>query len=154
MKSKSLMAGALLIASLALSGNAATAGTRAVHRYVAPRVPAASYAAARLPGGLDVGQIIQSMLGSVPAQYQGVIRNAMRTRSGRGYQGSSGWSPGYDTPSPAIDNSANDAAQAAEAQAIQSMNDTNAMNASMAASEEANDAASAAATQAMINANN
>ena len=122
MKSKSLIAGSLIVASLALTGNAAMAGTRAAHRYVAPRAPVASYAAPRLPGGLDVGQIIQSMLGGVPPQYQGVIRNAMRTRPGRGaqgaYDGSSDWTPSYDSPSPAIDNSAND-----EAAAIQSMND-------------------------------
>jgi hypothetical protein len=154
MKSKSLIAGGLLVASLALTGNAATAGTLAAHRYAAPRLPVASYAAPRLPGGLDVGQIIQSMLGGVPVQYQGLIRNAMRTRPGRGYQDSSGWSPSTDTSSPAIDNSANDAAQAAESQAIQSMNDTNAMNASMAAAEAQNEAAQAAAIQTEINANN
>ncbi len=153
MKSKSLIAGSLIVASLALTGNAAMAGTRAAHRYVAPRAPVASYAAPRLPGGLDVGQIIQSMLGGVPPQYQGVIRNAMRTRPGRGshgsYDGSQDWSPSYDTSSPAIDNSAND-----EAAAIQSMNDENALNASMAAAEQQNEAAQAAAIQTEINANN
>ena len=154
MKSKSLVTGGLLVASLALTGNAATAGTLAAHRYVAPRAPVASYAAPRLPNGVDVGQIIQSMLGNVPAQYQGLIRNAMRTRPGRGYQGAPDWSPSYDNSSPAIDNSANDAAQAAESQAIQSMNDENALNASMAAAEQQSEAAQAAAIQTEINANN
>ena len=148
MKSKSLITGVLLITSLALTGNAAMA--RTVHHYVAPRAPVAPYAA---PFGGDIGQIIQSMLGSVPPQYQGAIRNAMRTRPGRGsqgvYDGSSNWSPSYDSPSPAIDNSAND-----EAAAIQSMNDTNALNASMAAAEQQNEAAQAAAIQTEINANN
>jgi hypothetical protein len=142
------MTGALLVASLALTGNAAMA--RPVHRTIAPRTPAAPYAA---PFGGDIGQIFQSMLGGLPAQYQGLVRNAMRARPGRGshgaYDGSSDWSPSYDTPSPAIDNSAND-----EAQAIQSMSDSNAMNASMAAAEQQNEAAQAAAIQTEINANN
>ena len=148
MKSKSLTTGALLVASLVLTGNAAMA--RPAHHYVAPRAPVAPYAA---PFGGDIGQIFQSMLGGVPVQYQGLVRNAMRTRPGRGsqgsYGGSSDWTPSYDTSSPAIDNSSND-----EAQAIQSMNDTNAMNASMAAAEQQNDAAQAAAIQTEINANN
>jgi hypothetical protein len=153
MKSKSFVTGGLLVASLALTGNAATAGALVSHHYVA-RAPVASYAAPRLPNGVDVGQIIQSMLGNVPAQYQGLIRNAMRTRPGRGYQGAPDWSPSYDNSSPAIDNSANEAAQAAESQAIQSMNDENALNASMAAAEQQNEAAQAAAIQTEINANN
>ena len=148
MKSKSLITGVLLVTSLALGGNAAMA--RPVHHTVAPRAPAAPSAA---PFGGDIGQIIQSMLGGVPAQYQGVVRNAMRTRAGRGsqgsYDGSQDWSPSYDTSSPTIDNSAND-----EAAAIQSMNDENALNASMAAAEQQNEAAQAAAIQTEINANN
>jgi hypothetical protein len=147
MKSKSLITGGLLVASLALTGNAAMA--RPVHRYVVPHAPAASYAA---PFGGDIGQIIQSMLGGIPVQYQGAVRNAMRGRPARGsqdsYGGSSDWSPSYDTSSPAIDNSN------AEAQAIQSMNDENALNASMAAAEQQNEAAQAAAIQTEINANN
>lgn len=147
MKSKSLTTGALLVASLVLTGNAAMA--RPVHHYVAPRAPVAPYAA---PFGGDIGQIFQSMLGGVPAQYQGVVRNAMRGRPGRGSQDSYGSapdpSPSYDTPSPAIDNSNE------EAQAIQSMNDENALNASMAAAEQQNEAAQAAAIQTEINANN
>jgi hypothetical protein len=147
MKSKSLITGGLLVASLALTGNAAMA--RPVHRHVAPHAPVASYAA---PFGGDIGQIFQSMLGGIPVQYQGVGRNAMRTRLGRGsqgsYDGSSDWSPSYDTGSPTIDNSN------AEAQAIQSMNDENALNASMAAAEQQNEAAQAAAIQTEINAGN
>jgi hypothetical protein len=148
MKSKSLITGVLLATSLALTGNAAMA--RTVHHYAALRAPAAP---ATAPFGGDIGQIIQSMLGSVPAQYQGAVRNAMRTRPDRGaqgaYDGSSDWTPSYDNSSPTIDNSAND-----EAAAIQSMNDTNAMNASMAAAEQQNEAAQAAAIQTEINANN
>ena len=148
MKSKSLITGALLVASLALTANAAMA--RPAHHYVAPRAPVAPYAA---PFGGDIGQIFQSMLGGVPVQYQGVVRNAMRGRPGRGsqdsYGGSSDGSPSYDTSSPATDNSANDAAQA-----MQSMNDENALNASMAAAEQQNEAAQAAAIQTEINANN
>jgi hypothetical protein len=147
MKSKSLPTAALLVASLVLTGNAAMA--RPAHHHVAPRAPVAPTAA---PFGGDIGQIFQSMLGGVPVQYQGVVRNAMRDRSGRGsqdsYSGSSDPSPSYDTSSPAIDNSN------AEAQAIQSINDENALNASMAAAEQQNEAAQAAAIQTEINANN
>jgi hypothetical protein len=147
MKSKSLITGGLLVASLALTGNAAMA--RPVHRYVVPYAPVAPYAA---PFGGEIGQIFQSMLGGMPVQHQGVVRNAMRTRPGRGSQGShdgsSDWSPSYDTSSPAIDNSN------AEAQAIQSMNDENALNASIAAAEQQNEAAQAAAIQTEINAGN
>jgi hypothetical protein len=146
MKSKSLITGVLLATSLALTGNAAMA--RTVHHYAAPRAPAAPTTA---PFGGDIGQIIQSMLGSVPAQYQGAVRSAMRTRRGSqgAYDGSSDWTPSYDTSSPSIDNSAND-----EAAAMQSMNDENALNASMAAAEQQNEAAQAAAIQTEINANN
>jgi hypothetical protein len=146
MKSKSLMSGVLLVASLALTGN--TAMARTVHHTVAPRASATPTTA---PFGGGIGQIIQSMLGGVPPQYQGVVRNAMRTRAGRGsqYEGSSDWTPSYDTSSPAIDNSAND-----QAAAMQSLNDENALNASMAAAEQQNEAAQAAAIQTEINANN
>jgi len=57
MKSKSLIAGSLIVASLAPTGNAGTREPAAMSR----PAPAASYAAPGLPGGLDVGQIIQSM---------------------------------------------------------------------------------------------
>ena len=77
MKSKSLITAALLVTSVALAGNAAMA--RTVHHRVIPRAPVAPYAA---PFGGDIGQIIQSMLGNMPAQYQGAVRNAMRTRRG------------------------------------------------------------------------
>jgi hypothetical protein len=143
MKSKSLITGGLLVASLALTGNAAMA--RPVHRHAAPHALAAPSAA---PFGGDIGQIIPSVLGGIPVQYQGAVRHAMRGRPMRGSENSSDWSAGYDTNSP-TDNSANDAAQA-----IQSMNDENALNASMAAAEAQNEAAQAAAIQTEINANN
>ncbi|HEY3791678.1 MAG TPA: hypothetical protein VGM09_07595 [Bradyrhizobium sp.] len=143
MKSKSLITGGLLVASVALTGNAAMA--RPVHRHAAPHALAAPSAA---PFGGDIGQIIPSVLGGIPVQYQGAVRHAMRGRPMRGSENSSDWSAGYDTNSP-TDNSANDAAQA-----IQSMNDENALNASMAAAEAQNEAAQAAAIQTEINANN
>ena len=146
MKSKSLITGVLLVASLAFSGNAAMA--RPVHHTIAPRALAAPSAA---PFGGDIGQIIQSMLGGIPPKYQGAVRSAMRTRRGSqgSYDGSSDWTPSYDTSSPPVDTSVND-----QAAAMQSLNDENALNASMAAAEQQNEAAQAAAIQTEINANN
>jgi hypothetical protein len=150
---KSLIARTVLIASLALTANAAMAATTPAHRY-ATRAHAAARIAPRLADGqqADIGQFIQSMFGGGwPVQYSGLMQDAMRARPARRSQGSSD----YDS-SPAIDTSSSgtdaQAASDAESQAIQSMNDSNALNASTAAAEAANDAANAATLQTEINA--
>jgi hypothetical protein len=150
---KSLITGGLLVASLALTGNAAMAANMPAHKIR----PAARHIVTPQPLGepnADIGQFIQSIFGGGP-QYQALMQNAGRSRSSRRSTGSYDGSPSYDS-SPTIDSSATDAQAAsdAEAQAIQSMNDTNALNASTAAAEAANDAANAATVQTEINANN
>jgi hypothetical protein len=141
---KSLIARTVLIASLALAGNAAMAANTPAHKLVrthavgaAPSLPYRQQA--------DVGQFIQSMFGGWPMQYS--------ARPSRRAAGSQDWSTSYDS-SPSIDSSGTDAqvASDAEAQAIQSANDSSALNASVAAAEAQNDAANAATLQTEINA--
>jgi len=153
---KSLITGAVLLASLALTGNTAMAANIPAHKYT----PAVRHVVPHPPRGplnADIGQFIQSMFGGGPVQYSGLVRDAMRARSSGRSSGSYDWSPSHDS-SPAVDTSSaasdSQAASDAEAQAIQSMNDTNATNASVAAAEAANDAANAATLQTEINANN
>jgi hypothetical protein len=155
---KSLIARTVLIASLALTGNAAMAANSHAYKTTVPRAHAPVHVAMpRVPQfNANLGPFIQSMLGAFP-QYSGLIQNAMRAPASRRSSGSSDWSPSYDTSSDVSVSSAATDAQAAsdaENQAIQSMNDTNALNASMAAAEQMNDAANAAAIQTEINANN
>src|SRR5665213_2943731 len=148
---KTSMTTGLLVASLALSGNAAMAANTATHKHVNRYAPLATHVTQRLPQdqfGAGLGQFVQSMFGgSVPMRY---------ARSQPSYH-QSGASESFDS-SPAVDSSsaASDAQAAsdAEVQAIQSMNDTNALNASMAAAEQQNEAAQAGAIQTEINANN
>jgi hypothetical protein len=141
---KLLIARTVLIAALALTGNAAMAANTPAHKLVrAHAVRVAPRLAYRQQA--DLGQFIQSMFGGGwPAQY-----------SSRRAAGSRDSSPSYDS-SPAVDTSSagTDAqvASDAESQAIQSMNDSNALNASTAAAEAANDAANAATLQTEINA--
>jgi hypothetical protein len=142
---KSLITRAVLIASLALGGNAAMAANLPAHKY-ARVIPHAHAVAPRLPGGqfnADIGQFMQSMFGGGPVQYSRLTQNAMRARPSYRSSGSSDWSPSYAQ-------AASDAAN----QAMQSLNDENALNASTAAAEAQNDAAQAAAIQTEINANN
>ena len=150
---KSLIARTVLIASLALGGNAAMAANLPTHKTarVIPHARTVTRIAPRLPSGqfnADLGQFFQSMFGGGPVQYSRLSHRSA---------GSSDWSPSYDS-SPAVDNSSasTDAQAASDAsnQAIQSMNDENALNASMAAAEQQNEAAQAAAIQTEINANN
>ena len=159
---KSLITRAVLIASLAIGGNAAMAANLPAHKdaRVIPHARAAVRVAPRLPNGqfdADIGQFIQSMFGGGPVQYSRLTRDAMRARPSYRSSGSSDWSPSYDS-SPAVDTSSSgtDAQAASDAanQAIQSMNDENALNASTAAAEAQNEAAQAAAIQTEINANN
>jgi hypothetical protein len=141
---KSLIARSVLIAALALTGNAAMAANTPAHKLARTH---AGHAAPRLAyrQPADIGQFIQAMFGGGwPVQY-----------SSRRAAGSRDWSPSYDN-SPAVDTSSagTDAqvASDAEAQAIQSANDSSALNASVAAAEAQNDAANAATLQTEINA--
>jgi hypothetical protein len=107
--------------------------------------------------GIDVGQLVGTMLGMVPPQYAGIVQSAMRQAASHGSSGTSSgtYDPSFDSPttSTPIDNSASDAAaDAAAAASEQNLNDDTAMTASMAAAEQENDAANAAATQIDINA--
>ena len=107
--------------------------------------------------GINVGQLVGTMLGMVPPQYAGIVQSAMRQAvSHRSSATSSGgYDPSFDSPSPStpIDNSASDAAAASAAAASeQNLNDEMALTASMAAAEQENDAANAAALQTEINA--
>jgi hypothetical protein len=156
---KSVITRAVLIASLALGGNAAMAANLPAHKY-ARVIPHAHAVAPRLPGGqfnADIGQFMQSMFGGGPVQYSRLTQNAMRARPSYRSSGSSDWSPSYDSSPPIDTSSAGTDAQAASDaanQAMQSLNDENALNASTAAAEAQNDAAQAAAIQTEINANN
>ena len=174
---KSLMIGGLLIALLALSGNAAMAANTQVHTNpkavhvtqprtaarAAPRVAARAspraaaprpYAYAPGPLPFGIGQFIQSTLGGpLPPQYAQIVRNAVRQSASN--QGPGSYDPSWDSPSPPIpiDNSASDAAIAGEEA------DLNALNQSMQATQEQNDEAEAmnnadiaAAQQTEINA--
>ena len=156
---KSLITKAVLIASLALGGNAAMAANLPAHK-TARVIPHVHAVAQRLPSSqfnADIGQFFQSMFGGEAVQYSRLTQNAMRARPSYRSSGSSDWSPSYDN-SPAIESSssASDSQAASDAanQAMQSLNDENALNASMAAAEAQNEAAQAAAIQTEINANN
>ena len=158
---KSLITRAVLIASLALGGNAAMAANLPAHKY-ARVIPHAHAVAPRLPGGqfnADIGNSLKCSpcSGGGPAQYSRLTQNAMRARPSYRSSGSSDWSPSYDSSPPIDTSSAGTDAQAASDaanQAMQSLNDENALNASTAAAEAQNDAAQAAAIQTEINANN
>jgi hypothetical protein len=150
---KSLITSGVLIAGLALGGNAALAANAPAHKYTKPtsRAHLAIRAAPRIANnqfGVDVGQFFQTMLGGgLPVQ------DAMRARPSHGSSGYSDWSsPSYDSSSSASSAADSQASSDAENQAIQSMNDSNALNASTAAAEAANDAANAATLQTEINA--
>jgi hypothetical protein len=172
---KLLMTTVVLVAALALTGNAAMAAAAPNHKvatakhvahavthvtHAAPhhRRPAAHVAHYRYrPSnrlGFDVGQFIQGMLGGGPVPYANLVRDVERMHGVRGGGGSYAESPTYDNSAPV--SSFNDAQAAADAaaenNAITEMNDTNALTASMAAAEEQNDAANAATLQTEINA--
>ena len=142
MKSKSLITGGLLVVTLALTGNAATAANIASHKRVVRHAPAA----ARMVPPSDpfiagFGSFMQSMFGGqMPVRYA-------RSQPYRSQA---------STESPTVDTSASDAQSSldAQAQAQQALNDENALNDSTAAAEAQNEAAQAAAIQTEINANN
>jgi hypothetical protein len=147
---KSLITAGLLVASLALTGNAAMAANTATHKYVSRHTPAVARVAQHLPRdqfGAGLGQFIQSMFGGgLPVRY---------ARSSRSYPSSAASGESFDSPA-AVDTSSNDeqAASDAQVQAQQSLDNENALNASTAAAEAQNEAAQAAAIQTEINANN
>jgi hypothetical protein len=172
LKTTSLISTGLIVASLALTGNAAMAANLPVRQAAAtthvvyPRV--ATHVFARRPGppaqfGFDVGGFIQAMFGgSLPPQYARIVQNAVRGAALHKYAGAGGFArdtggydPTFDSPSPPVevDNSQSQAAIDASDQAMQqedqSLQD---MDASIAASEQQNDAANAAAVQTDINA--
>ena len=171
LKTTALMSTGLILASLALTGNAAMAANLPVHKAAATThvvQPRVAHVAARRPGppvqpGFDVGGFIQAMMGgSLPPQYTQIVQNALRGAASHRYAGSGGsardsggYDPTFDSPSPAVDvdNSQSQAAIDASDQAMQqedqSLQD---MNASNAAAEQQNDAANAAAVQTDINA--
>lgn len=162
----------MIIASLALSGNAFAAAAQAashvktstttahaaqarvaghgVAKHVVAKngAPRRAYALARRPA--DLGQFFQSLFG-------GGWPGRVSRQASHGSPGASDWTPTFDNWSTVDTSSAFNDAQAAadtaaELQAIQSMNDTNALTASMAAAEAQNDAANAATLQTEINA--
>jgi hypothetical protein len=144
---RSLVTTAILVASLALGGNAAMAANLPAHKYV--RANPHTHAVAPRQFNADIGQFVQSMFGGAPVRYSRVARDTRRAAPS--YSGYSDWTPSYDS-SPTVDTSAADAA--ASDAAIQALNDENALNASIAAAEAQNDAANAATLQTEINANN
>jgi len=118
---KSVVASALVVSSLGLAVNSATAANppavhkppsvQVQHRTAPARVVARRYGPPA-PYGFDIGQFIQGMLGGpLPPQYAQIARNAMAHRSagGRGTYESGYESPSYSDPAP-IDNRASDAA--------------------------------------------
>jgi hypothetical protein len=146
MKSKSLIAGGLLVASLALEGNAAMAANIASHKHIVRHAPAtARMVQPSDPFIAGFGPFMQSMFGGqMPVRYAG-------SRPDR----SSGPTESFNS-GPTVDTSASDAQSAldTQVQAQQALNDENALNDSMAAAEAQNEAAQAAAIQTEINANN
>jgi hypothetical protein len=138
---KSLIARTVLIAALALTGNAAMAAHTPAHKLVRTH---AVRVAPRLAYGQEanIGPFIQAMFGGGwPAQYPS--RRAAGSRDS---------SPSYDNLDTSSAGTDAQVASDAEAQAIQSANDSSALNASVAAAEAQNDAANAATLQTEINA--
>jgi len=129
---KSLITAGILIASLALTGNAAMAANAQVHtnakpvHVTQPRARAAvrkpnAYAAAPLPVGIE--QFIQGMLGPLSPQYAQIVQNAIRESASHRSSGSHESSGSYDFSSPSptvdVDNSQSQASIDATDQAIQ-----------------------------------
>src|SRR5580692_7315044 len=120
LKTTSLISTGLIVASLALTGNAAMAANLPVHKAAAtthvvhPRV--ATHLVARRPGppaqlSFDEGEFIQAMFGGyLPPQYARIVQNAVRgaashkfTGSGGSARDTSGYDPTFDSPSPPVD---------------------------------------------------
>jgi hypothetical protein len=75
--------------------------------------------------GVDVGQLVGTMLGLVPPQYAGIVQSAMRQAASHRSSSTSsgGYDPTFDSPSPPtiVDNSQSQAAIDASDAAIQQM---------------------------------
>jgi hypothetical protein len=143
MKSKSLITGGVMVASLALTGNAAMAANITSHKHIVRHTPV-RMAQPGDPFVAGFGPFMQSMFGR-----QISVRDA-RSQTSR----SSGSTETFDG-APTIDSRATDAQIAIDeqVQAQQALDNENALNASMAAAEAQNEAAQAAAIQTEINAN-
>jgi hypothetical protein len=129
----------LLIASLALTGNALAANAPVAKTAHARPV---THVVWRAPAQRDLGQIFGGFFGFPFAV-------------GVASQDTGGYDPTFDSPSPTVevDNSQSQAAIDASDQAIQGMDqDLQALDQSIAASEQQNDAANAATLQTEINA--
>jgi hypothetical protein len=138
LKTKSIVSSALVVAALALTGNAAMAANLPVHKSTPaaqtsrPRAAVHVAAPRRPPSAqypFDIGQFIQAILGGpLPPPYGQIVRNAEREAASHRYAGSaessgyssSGYSPSYDTSTP-VDNSQSQAAIDTTDQAIQQM---------------------------------
>lgn len=155
-KSKSIVSGVLIAASVAFTASTAMAATThktAAATHVVHTRHVASARRGYVGPGVNVGQLFGAMFGMVPPQYAGIVRSATRQAAWQETYG--GYDPTFDAPatSAPIDNSASDAAAAAAAAASeQDLNDSMALTASMAAAEQENDAANAATLQTEINA--
>jgi hypothetical protein len=97
-------------------------------RFNAAARPAYPYPAGIYSGagpGIDVGQLVGTMLGMVPPQYAGIVQSAMRQAASHRSSGTSsgGYDPTFDSPSPPtiVDNSQSQAAIDASDAAIQQM---------------------------------
>jgi hypothetical protein len=148
---KSLVRTGILVASLALAGNAFAANDShvAANALRTAHVTQTHVAARNHPPavqqGLPVAQIFQGLFGlPIPVRV---------TAGAAGDTG--GYDPTFDSPSPTVDvdNSQSQAAIDASDQAMQQDDqDLQALDASVAAAEQQNDAANAAAVQTDINA--
>src|SRR6202021_1782996 len=95
---KTFITGGLLVASLALIGNAAMAATIPAHKH-APVVRHIVQRPPQAQSNGDIGQFFQSISGGQPMQY-----SRLTARASRQSPGSYEWSPSYDS-SPTVDNS-------------------------------------------------
>ena len=161
---KSFIVGGMVVASVAVMGNAAMAVD--AHAATHPRTARVSHAkapahvAARARGPRARASVgarqIPYMFGGWPFFFPHMPPFNGKAVAVRGVAAAPAYVPIEDSP-PAIDNSsaARDAQAAVDATsaAIQSMNETSAMVASMAAAEEQNEEANAATLQTELNAN-
>jgi hypothetical protein len=138
----------LLIASLALTGNALAANAPVAKTAHARPV---THVVRRAPAQPDLGQIFGGFFGFPFAVGVAGGPHAVGVAS----QDTGGYDPTFDSPSPSVDvdNSQSQAAIDASDQAMQQEDqDLQALDQSIAASEQQNDAANAATLQTEINA--
>jgi hypothetical protein len=149
---KSVVRTGIIVASLALAGNAFAANdTHVAVNALRTAHPAQTVGNYRQEAPAPVAQIFTGLFGlPIPVPAYGAPHVATYASDDAG-----GYDPAFDTPSPAVDvdnsqsQAAIDAADEAMQQEDQSLQD---MNASNAAAEEQNDEANAATLQTEINA--